>query len=239
MPKQKSAIRICKSIEPKGTLKTVTVSKDPDGKYYASFMFDVGEAEPLPQTENMIGLDMGVETFCITSDGEKHKLPEMSKKEAKITREQKKLSRKVKGSKNRNKQRIKLARAHKAASNTRKDFQHKLSKKITDENQVIVVEDLAAKNLLKNHKLAKAISRQGWRQFIAMLEYKSARKGRTLIKIDRFFPSSQICSACGDRGSKKTLDVREWVCPVCGAAHDRDINAAVNILTAGTVGIAC
>ena len=239
VPKLKTPIHLMGKVPVKGTLKSVTVSKDTDGKYYVAFLFNVGEIAPLPVVDKSVGLDVGIETFCTTSDGEKIKLPSLAKKEQKVIKEQRKLSRKVNGSNNRSKQRKKLAKAHKAVANTRKDFHHKLSKRITDENQVIVIEDLATKNLLKNHKLANAISRQGWRQFADMLAYKATKKGRTVVKIGRFYPSSQICSSCGSRGTKKPLSVREWKCPDCGVIHDRDINAAINILTIGTAGIAC
>lgn len=239
VPKLKTAIHLMGKVSVKGTLKSVTVTKESDGKYYAAFMFDVGEIAPLPVVGKNVGLDVGIETFCTTSDGEKIKLPNLSNREQRVVKEQKKLSRKANDSNNRNKQRKKLAKAHKAVSNARKDFHHKLSKRITDENQVIVIEDLATKNMIKNHKLARSISRQGWRQFADMLRYKSERKGRTLIKVDRFYPSSQICSGCGSRGTKKPLNIRKWQCPDCGAIHDRDINAAINILTAGTAGLAC
>lgn len=239
LPKRRWAIKICKSIDPIGDLKFITISKAASGKYYASFLFDCETPAPLPFTQNTIGIDVGVETFCTTSNGEKICMPSMRKKEVKIIKEQKRLARKINGSNNYNKQRIRLARANESVVNARKDFHHKLSKRITDENQVIVIEDLAVKNMLKNHKLARSIARQGWRQFADMLKYKSERKGRTLIKIDRFYPSSQICSGCGSRGIKKPLNIRKWKCPDCGASHDRDINAAINILTAGTAGLAC
>ncbi|MDR1536430.1 MAG: transposase, partial [Clostridiales bacterium] len=236
-PKLKSGMRIMGEAMPnKGVLKSATYSLEPDGKYYASFLFDCTDLEPLPHADKNIGLDVGIETFCATSDGEKIKLPNLKDKEQKAIREQKRLSRKIKGGKNRSRQRAKLAKAHKAAGNARKDFHHKLSKRITDENQVIVIESLATKNLLKNHKLARSIARQGWRQFAGMLQYKAERKGRTLVKAGRWHPSSQICSACGSRGTRKPLSVRVWQCLDCGATHDRDINAAINILTAGTVG---
>ncbi|MDR1541956.1 MAG: transposase [Clostridiales bacterium] len=240
VPKLKSGMRIMGEAMPnKGVLKSAAYSLEPDGKYYASLLFDCANPEPLPHTDKKIGLDVGIETFCTTSDGEKIKLPNLNAKEQKVIREQKRLSRKAKGGKNRRKQKIKLARAHKAVGNTRRDFQHKLSKKITDESQVIAVEGLATKNMLKSHRLARAIARQGWRQFADMLRYKAERKSRTLVKIDRWHPSSRICSACGSRGTKKPLNVREWQCAECGSIHDRDINAAINILTAGTAGIAC
>jgi putative transposase len=223
----------------KGVLKSAACSLEPDGEYCASFLFDCAGLEPLPHADKNIGLDAGVETFRATSGGEKIKLPNLKDKEQKAIREQKRLSRKVKGGKNRRRQRAKPAKAHKAASDARKDFHHKLSNRITDENQAIAVESPAAKNLLKNHKLARPMARQVRRQFAGMLQYKAERKGRTLVKAGRWHPSSRICSACGSRGTRKPLSVRAWQCSECGAIHDRDINAAINILTAGTAGIAC
>lgn len=239
IPKLKKPLRICKNVETIGELKFVTISKTKSDKYYASFSFYCNDCLVPEPTNKKIGIDIGIETFCTTSNGEKIRMPSLCKKEEKVVLEQKRLSRKVFGSNNWKKQKKRLAIASERVASVKLDFQHKLSNRITNENQVIVIEDLTVKNMLKNHKLARSIARQGWRQFADMLKYKSERKGRTLIKIDRFYPSSQICSGCGSRGIKKPLNIRKWKCPDCGASHDRDINAAINILTAGTAGLAC
>lgn len=239
VPKLDTAIRICENIKKIGEIKFVTVSKTKSGKYYASFSFCGNDCQIIQPTNKKIGIDVGIETFCTTSDGEKIRMPSVQKKEKKVIVEQRRLARKIYGSNNWEKEKKKLAIASEKITNVKLDFQHKLSNRITNENQVIVIEDLSISNMVKNHKLARSISRQSWRQFTDMLKYKSDRKGRTLIKIDRFYPSSQICSNCGSRGTKKPLGVRKWECPDCGARHDRDINAAINILTAGTAGLAC
>ena len=190
---------------------------------------------PLPKTDKAIGFDLGINHFLTFSDGGKISNPKnLYKYERKLVKLQRRLSRKLKGSKNRDKMRVKVARVHEKISNTRGDFLHKLSSRIIDKNQVIVSEDLSVKNMVRNHKLAKAISDVSWSEFTRQLEYKSKWYGRTYIKIDRFYPSSQICSDCGFRNKEiKDLSIREWICENCGVHHDRDINASKNILQEG------
>lgn len=217
-----------------GVIKSCTVSMNKSGKYFVSILVK-SEDEEVRITERKIGIDLGISDFAITSNdlGEvkKHENPKhLYKSEKKLKKAQRSLSRKQKGGKNRNKARLLVAKKHEKIANQRKDFLHKLSKQITDENQVIVIETLSSKNLMKNHRLAKSIGDAGWYEFVRQLEYKAEQKGRTVIKADRFYPSSQICSTCGHRDGKKALHVREWDCPSCGEHLDRDINASKNLL---------
>lgn len=206
----------------------------PSGKYYVSILVET-EHEPMKSTGCMVGIDLGIKDLLITSDGQKFDNKKLTKKyENKLTKEQRKLSNKVKGSKNRDKQRIKVARIYEKISNTRKDYLHKISHQLVCENQVIVTEDLAVRNMVKNHNLAKAIQDCGWYELTRQLQYKSDWNNRQYIKIGRFTKSSQPCHVCGYINTKtKNLAVREWTCPNCGIVHDRDINAAINILNEG------
>lgn len=218
-----------------GKLKTVTISLNKAGKYHASLLFDDGLPDLEPSSEGKaIGIDLGITHFAITSDGSKFDNPRHLAKRAKnLKRKQQKLSRKQKGSGKRNKARKIVARVHERIANTRKDFQHKLSRKIVDENQIIVTEDLAVKNMVRNHNLAKAISDCGWASFTTMLKYKAEKEGKIYLQIGRFFPSSKTCSVCLHRVDSLDLSVRSWECPSCKTKHDRDINAAINIRDEG------
>ncbi len=218
-----------------GEVKTVTIFKNPSGQYFAAILTEQEGEYPAPSSEgNAIGIDLGITDFAITSTGSKYPNPRHIKKhQSNLKRKQRKLSRKVKGSNSRNKARKLVARVHQRISNSRQDFLHKLSHKLVNENQVIVVEDLAVKNMVKNHCLATAISDCGWSSFVGMLNYKCERSGKILVKVDRFFPSSKTCSNCYHRVSSLSLDVRHWTCPSCGTNHDRDVNAAVNIKAEG------
>jgi putative transposase len=218
-----------------GTIKTVTVSRNPDGKYFASLLVDDGIEKPESSSEGKaIGIDLGLTDFAITSDGSKFANPRHLKKhERNLKRKQRKLSRREKGSKNRNKARLKVAKVHSKIARVREDFHHKLSRKIVNENQVIVVEDLAVKNMVKNHNLARAISDVGWGQFCTMLKYKAEFEGKVYLEIGRFFPSSHLCSNTLLTLEKMDLSVRSFVCPHCQERHDRDINAAINIRNEG------
>jgi putative transposase len=226
----------CKvSRQPEGTLKSVTVSVNPSGEYFAACLYDDGKDLPEKSSEGKaIGIDVGLTHYAITSDGTKHGNPKYYRKyEKKLAKRQKQLSRKLKGSNNRHKARIKVAKVHTKIVRCREDFIHKLSRKLVDENQVIVVENLAVRNMVKNHKLAKSISDAGWGDFCTMLKYKSEWEGKTYIEVDRFYPSSKTCNNCLNRVDSLSLDIRSWQCPKCGENHDRDINAAKNIRDEG------
>jgi putative transposase len=219
-----------------GKVKTVTVSKMPDGRYYASLLLDDGVSTPLSSSEGKaIGIDLGLIDFAVTSDGSKFNNPKHLKKhERNLKRKQRKLSRKKdKTTNRRRKSKLALAKVHSKISFVREDFLHKLSRKIVNENQVIVVEDLALKNMVKNHNLAKAISDVGWGMFCTMLKYKAEQEGKVYLEIDRFFPSSHLCNATLLSVPKMDLSVRAFLCPHCHEHHDRDVNAAINIRNEG------
>ena len=219
---------------PKGARPTtITVKLSPAGRWTVSLLVDV-EIEPLPKCSNEIGVDLGVTSLVALSDGEKIANPKgFNAKRRQLKKAQKALSRKQKGSNNRHKARLKVAKVHQEIADARKDFLHKLTIRLVRENQTIAVEDLAAKNMVKNPKLALSITDASWGELVRQLEYKCDWYGRTLVKIDRWFPSSKRCGKCGHIVEKLPLNIREWDCPNCGAHHDRDINAAQNILAAG------
>jgi putative transposase len=213
---------------------TVTVSRDPDGRWYVSFAVDVPDPEQLPATGRAVGVDLGIKDFAVTSDGEKIANPRhLERKARNLARYQRRTARCQKGSANRAKAKAKVARAHRKVRAARADFLHKASTRLVREHDKIVVEDLAVRNMVRNHSLARAISDCGWGTFRQMTEYKAARAGRHVIVIDRWYPSSKTCSACGHLLAELSLKTRHWTCPSCGARHDRDVNAAKNILAAG------
>lgn len=217
-----------------GIIKSAAISQAPSGKYFVSILVEA-EYIPMESTGCMIGIDLGIKDLLITSDGEKFgNIRTTIKYEDRLAKEQRKLAHKQKGSKNYQKQRIKVACIHEKIHNTRIDNLHKISHKLISDNQVIVSEDLAVSNMVKNHNLAKAIYDCGWYELTRQLQYKSDWNKRQYIKIGRFVPSSQLCSDCGYQNpDTKDLSVREWTCPMCGAIHDRDVNAAKNILKEG------
>lgn len=218
-----------------GTFKTITVSRNACGQFHAAILTDNGEAMPVVSTDGKaIGIDVGLTHLAITSDGSKFANPRhLRKAEKNLKRKQRALSRKKKGSNGRNKARRLVARAHERVAAARKDNLHKLSRRIVNENQVIVVEDLNVKGIMSNHCLAKATADAGWGMFTNFLEYKAARAGKAFIRCDRWYPSSKACSECGSICDKMPLDVRAWTCIHCGTRHDRDINAAKNIRAEG------
>ena len=217
-----------------GQIKSATISQVPSGKYYVSILVETEHME-LPHTNQNTGIDLGIKELCITSDGKKYKNPKIIRKyEKKLIKLQRQLAHKEKRSQNYYKIKKKIALCHEKITNTRKDYLHKISHEIISENQVIVSENLQIKNMVKNHHLAKAISDVSWYELTRQLEYKAKWNGRKYIKIDTFYASSQICSVCGYQNTEtKDLSVRKWECPVCVVKHDRDINAAKNILAEG------
>ena len=218
---------------------TVTVHKDTAHRYFVSILIEE-EIKPYEVVASQVGLDLGLKSMVITSEGHSHGNPKFfHKEEKKLARAQRNLSKKKKGSKNRAKARVKVARLHARIADRRRDYQHKLSTQLIRENQTICIESLQVKNMLKNHCLAKSISDVGWGELIRQVEYKAVWFGRRLIKIDKFYPSSKRCSHCGHVLESLSLDIREWICPECGAHHDRDINAAKNVLAAGLAVAAC
>lgn len=231
LPKLKSMVRIKQHRQFDGLIKSCTISKTPSGKYYISILLDT-EIKKLPKCSKKVGVDVGLKEFAITSDGVFFSNPKWFRKsENRLKKLQKDLSRKKKGSKNRNKARIKVAKLYEKISNQRKDYLHKISMTLIRENQSIVIEDLRVKNMMQNHKLAKAISEVSWAEFRTMLEYKSKWYGRELIIAPSNYASSQLCSNCGNKSDQtKDLGCRTYICHVCGMIMDRDINASKNLL---------
>lgn len=219
---------------------SVTVIKDAAGRYFASFVVDTdpgADAARMPDTGQSVGIDLGLTHFAVLSDGTKIDSPRFLRRaEKKLKKAQRELSRKQKGSTNREKARLKVARAHVKVADARREFHHQLSTRLIRDNQAIGVEDLAVRALART-RLAKSVQDAGWAQFVAMLEYKAARYGRTLVKIGRFEPTSQLCSQCGVKDGPKPLHIRKWTCAACGAVHDRDHNAAKNVKTAAGLAV--
>lgn len=236
-------IRFAKSRDVEGRVFSATVRRNPSGKHFVSILAEV-EVQPLGNTETSIGIDLGITDFAILSDGRKIDNNKFtSNMEKKLKREQRKLSKRALNAKenginlfdakNYQKQKMKVARLHERVKNQRDDFLNKLSTEIINNHDIICIEDLNTKGMLRNHKLAKSISDVSWSSFVAKLEYKAEWYGKTIVKVSRWFPSSQICSGCGHRDGKKSLQIRDWTCPNCHEHHDRDVNASKNIVTEG------
>jgi putative transposase len=233
MPKFREGIKIKLSRKPEGKIKGATISKTPTGKYYASLLCET-TYYPLDKTGNQVGIDTGIKDLAILSDGETYKnLKPLKSAMKKLRYESRQLSKKKKGSNSRNKQRHKLAKAHEKISSIRQDYLHKVSTEIVKNNDLIAVEDLAIKNMVKNHSLAQALTDASLGEFYRLLEYKSEWNDREFIRIDRFYPSSKTCSSCGWIKKDLKLKHREWTCESCNETHDRDFNAAKNILQEG------
>jgi len=226
---------------PEGQIpSTVTVSKDSAGRWFVSMLCEDASVKALPSTGAAVGVDAGITSLVTLSTGEKVTNPKSEKKDrARLARAQRELSRKEKGSRNRDKARARVARIHARITDRRRDFLHKLSTRLVRENQTIVIEDLAIRNMMTSHTLARAISDASWGELRRMLEYKAQWYDRELIAVDRWYPSSRTCSACGRMVAKLPLSIREWTCAACGAIHDRDENAAKNVLAAGLAVSAC
>jgi putative transposase len=243
IPKFKEGLKFVKHKELKGRIKSATISKNPSGKYYISFLCVVEKPTKHKKTGKNIGIDLGLKDFIITSEGQRYCNPKFTKKyEVKLSKKQRILSRKEKGSKGRDKARIAVAKVHEKITNSRNDMQHKVSSKLVRDYDLIAIEDLNVKGMVKNHCLAKAISDVAWSSFVAKLKYKAEWYGREVIVIDRFYPSSKTCSCCDHVKESLSLDERTWTCSECNTTHDRDVNASKNILrralaiqSAGTV----
>lgn len=225
---------------PKGAKPTtVTITRDAAMRYFVSFLVEE-DIQPLPITPRVVGVDLGLHDVVTLSTGEKTGNERFfCKEEKRLTLLQRRHAKKRPGSKNRKKARRKVARLHARIADRRRDFQHKLTTRLIRENQVVCVESLAVKNLMQNHCLAKSIADVGWGELISQLQYKAAWYGRTVVAIDRFYPSSKSCHSCGHLLGELDLDIRQWVCPECGTVHDRDTNAALNIKAAGLAVLAC
>lgn len=234
MPKSKIPLNIRWSRQlPSEDISSITISLTPSGKWFISILVEDTNDYTLPLCDKVLGIDLGIETFATLSTGEKVKMPDLKPEYGKLKKLQKKHSRK-RGKSNKEKARIRVARQYERISNIREDFHHKLSTRVISENQVIVLEDLNVSGMVRNRKLARAISQQGWSQFISFLKYKASMYGREILQVDRFYPSSKTCSSCGTIQSSLPLNIREWTCDACGTTHDRDINAARNLMAVGT-----
>ena len=231
-------VKIVEHRQHEGVIKSVVVSNERSGEYYASVLCEIETTESLPVTDKVIGIDLGLHDIIVCSDGQRVEAPKhFRKSEQKLARRQRAFSRTQKGSNGHEKSRVKVARCHQKVKNQRRDFLQKLSTKLIRENQVICLEDLSVKGMERNKKLAKSVTDASFSRFVEMLEDKAEWYGRKVIKIDRFYPSTQLCSDCGYKNESikglKGLKVREWICPECGEVHDRDLNASRNILKEG------
>jgi putative transposase len=212
---------------------TVVISREPDGRWFVSFAVEAADPEPLPDASGGVGIDLGLKDFAVLSSGERIAHPhDMDRRERRLKRYQRMLARRQPGSANRAKARVKVAREHSRVRDARRDFLHKVSTDLVRRFNVIAVEDLNVSGMVRNRRMAKAISRAGWSEFRDLLAYKAERAGRRLVVVDRWYPSSKTCSACGHLLSAISLGTRHWQCPTCGTRHDRDVNAAKNILVA-------
>jgi len=242
-----SIVTIAKSKEPlkirwsrrfSGKPSSITISKDSSGRYFVSFLVKE-QVDHLPKIDKSVGIDVGVKDVCVTSNGFKSGAPKYLRRyEKQLALKQKELSRKKKGSRNRDKARLRVAKIHSKISDSRNDFNNKLTTMLIRKNQAIAVESLNIKGMIKNHKLAKSIADSSWYDFFRKLEYKSKWYGRNIIEIDKWFPSSKRCNHCGYIKEHLALHERQWICPSCQTSLDRDVNAAKNILTAGLAGLA-
>lgn len=228
-------VKIRNNLPIQGRILSATISQVPSGKYFVSICCDNVNIQPFEKTDSVVGIDLGIKDFAITSDGVKIPNPKYLKQSLdKLAKLQRDLSRKTRGSSNYNKQRIKVAKLQEHIANQRKDFLHKVSTQLVKDYDIICLEDLKVKNMLKNHKLARSISDVSWSTFVSYLTYKSLWYNKQISKISTFFSSSQTCNKCGEKFPfTKDLGVREWICPNCSSKLDRDINAANNILNEG------
>ena len=234
IPKFKEGIKFIRHREPKGEIRSATVSKSPTGKYYVSVLCELPTEKPLKETRRVVGVDLGLKHFAITSEGEKFKNPRFLKASIrKLKEQQKHFSRKKTDSNRKEKQRLKVARLHEKIANSRSDMQHQVSSFLVKNYDLIAVESLNVKGMMANHRLAQAIQDVAWSGLVSKLEYKAKWYGKTLVRIETFFPSSKTCSHCGHQKPSLLLKEREWVCGSCGTKHDRDVNAAKNILHRG------